>query len=297
MKPMKAEDAKELVFPLYASPKLDGIRAVVKDATVLSNSLKLIPNAYVQQVLGQTLYDGLDGELVVGPPNAPNAMQSTTSGVMSRTGEPDFTYWVFDFWNSPSMPFSKRYQIIMRAVRDGIFDGPTRIQHLPQTIIRNEIELNAFETMCLEDGYEGIMVRSPSGIYKYGRSTAREGIMLKVKRWADGEAIVIGYEEQMHNANEASVNALGNTQRSTAKAGMVPKGTLGTLLVKELTTGVEFSVGTGKGLTAELRQKLWEDQDNLIGKTIKYQSFKATGVKEKPRFPKFVAFRDPIDME
>ena len=70
-KPMLAEtcedaDRAALPFPLYATPKIDGLRCLVIDGVATSRSLKPIPNRFVQSVLGTHLLDGLDGELVVG---------------------------------------------------------------------------------------------------------------------------------------------------------------------------------------------------------------------------------------
>jgi DNA ligase-1 len=39
------------------------------------------------------------------------------------------------------------------------------------------------------------------GTYKFGRSTVRDNILLKVKRFLDDEAVVIDIEEKMHNEN------------------------------------------------------------------------------------------------
>jgi DNA ligase-1 len=57
---------------------------------------------------------------------------------------------------------------------------------------------------------------------------------------------------------------------------------------------VEFDIGTG--FTADQRQLLWSVGDNLIGRVVKYKS-QPTGVKEKPRFPVFLGFRDAVDMD
>src|SRR5690606_27777905 len=113
-----------------------------------------------------------------------------------------------------------------------------------------------------------------------GRSTAREGHLLKLKRFTDGEAVVIGFEELMHNANEATKDELGYTKRSTHADGKVPMGTLGALKVRDLTTGIEFSIGTG--YTAAQRRKLWDARDTLVGKVVKYKHFEG-GVKDAPR--------------
>ncbi len=296
MKPMLAVEApKDIKFPVYASAKLDGIRAVVKDDMLLSRTLKPIPNGYVQDALGQALFNGLDGELTVGPANDKNVMQATTSGVMSREGEPDFTFWVFDFWNNPTMAYGERLRLMERAFKDGALASYPRIKLLRQVIINSESELRAFEATTLEQGFEGVMIRSPLGTYKFGRSTAREGYLLKVKRFADGEAVVIGVEELMHNANEATLDELGYTKRSTHQAGKVAMGTLGALRVRDLSTDIEFNIGTG--YTAAQRAELWAMFQNgtLLGRIAKYKHFEV-GVKEAPRFPVFQGFRDPRDM-
>jgi DNA ligase-1 len=64
-------------------------------------------------------------------------------------------------------------------------------------------------------------------------------------------------------------------------------------MVKDLKTGVEFDIGTG--FTESQRQLLWAQGDNLMGKIVKYKS-QPTGVKDKPRFPVFLGFRDKVDM-
>lgn len=294
MKPMLAVEAKDLKFPLYASVKLDGVRAVIKDGVLLSRSLKPIPNEYVQTMLGHSEMDGLDGELTVGPANANDLMQRTTSGVMSQEGQPDFVYWVFDFWNNPTMPFGERFTIMQRALKDGVFAGQTRVQLLPQYLIHTQAELESFETYNLEQGYEGTMVRSPMGVYKYGRSTAKEGYLLKRKPWVDAEAVVIGFEEGLHNANEATLDELGHTKRSTHQANMIPKDTLGALLVRG-PDGTEFRVSPGC-MTHPQRKAVWDDRASFMGRLLTYKTFKQTGVKDKPRFNVFKAWRDTRDI-
>lgn len=309
MKPMLASPAGEIRYPVYASPKLDGIRAVIKDGEVLSRTLKRIPNAFVQRELtpckleyyqGTESYlsgplDGLDGELTVGPANAQNVMQATTSGVMSRDGTPDFTFWVFDYWTDTQTPYREKIITMQRAFRDPnspMLSHP-RVKLLPQTLIANEAELNAYEAAQLEQCYEGVMIRSLHGTYKYGRSTAKEGTLLKVKRFVDSEATVIGFEELMHNENEATTDELGRTKRSTHAAGKVPAGTLGALIVRD-TEGREFNIGSG--FAAAERAHIWEVRDSYIGAIVTYKHFAAAGVKDAPRFPVFKAFRNSIDI-
>ena len=58
-------------------------------------------------------------------------------------------------------------------------------------------------------------------------------------------------------------------------------------------TGVEFSIGSG--FTEEQRREIWNKKVELIGSIVKYKYFEV-GVKDKPRFPIFLAFRDKKDM-
>lgn len=297
VKPMLAVDAKGgIKFPVYASPKLDGIRAIIMDGQVLSRSLKPIPNEYIQHILGSNpLLEGLDGELIVGKANDFNAMQNTSSGVMTRTGQPDFTFYVFDFYTKPDMPYNERYGMLSNPINlQSLEKHGSRVKLLRQTLIRNMGELEAFEAGALKLGYEGVMVRSVDSIYKYGRSTHKEQYLLKVKRFTDSEAIIVGVQELQHNHNEAQVSELGQTKRSTCKDNLVPGNTLGALVVTT-EEGVTFNIGTG--FTAAKRDELWQmhKRGELVGKLAKYKHFEV-GSKEAPRFPVFIDLRNPIDL-
>ena len=130
-------------------------------------------------------------------------------------------------------------------------------------------------------------------MYKHGRSTAKEGGLIKVKRFSDSEATILGFEEQMKNNNEKKVNELGRGQRSSHKENMIPKGTLGALVVKDTSTGVEFNLGSG--FTDSVRDQLWKYKTDLIGQTVKYKYFDI-GVKDAPRHPVYLGIRIPEDM-
>jgi ATP-dependent DNA ligase len=139
----------------------------------------------------------------------------------------------------------------------------------------------------VELGFEGIMLRSPNGLYKHGRSPMREQGLMKVKRFHDAEAFVVGVVEKEINLNPATTNALGLTQRSSSKANKKAAGTLGAL-VCELRSGakpVRFEVGTG--FDEATRARIWAARSDWIGSRIKfkYQSLPADGRAEVPRFP------------
>lgn len=131
----------------------------------------------------------------------------------------------------------------------------------------------------------------PASPYKHGRSTAKEGYLMKLKRFIDSEAVVIGIEEEMFNGNEATTNELGRTKRSTAKAGLVPKGRMGKLHVRDFKSGVEFHIGTG----FTDADKAWWWAEDRRGLMVKYKSF-PVGVKDLPRHPVYLGIRDPGDL-
>lgn len=291
----KVKDAAQLHYPVIASPKIDGIRCLKIEGHALTRSFKSIPNRYVHdKLLG--LPDGLDGELLV-----PGAFQATTSGIMSRSGEPKFTYNVFDHVRTLGQPFSERLTRLERWFTSDSywFSGAyTFVKKVPQVLVKDLSQLEYWEKEWLEQGYEGAMVRDPKGPYKCGRSTWREGWLLKLKRFEDAEAIVIGYEELQHNLNEATENEFGRTKRSSAKDGKLPAGTLGKLRVRGVGRhfeGVEFSIGVFNGVTAEGKLAMWKARESLLGRLVKYR-FQQAGVKDKPRIPVFLGFRDELDV-
>lgn len=303
MKPMLAEtvkDVESLNYPLYASPKLDGIRCTLHNGEALSRSLKLIPNVSIQErlrELASKIGHGLDGELTVGSPSAPDVYLKTVSAVMSQEGEPDFTFRVFDKFDCPDLDFTYRLERADRAVETYKSKykqqpGMEVVSHT-HTIIHDSANLLEYEEAVLAIGYEGLILRSPEGKYKYGRSTLKQGWMLKLKRFVDAEAVICGFEELMHNDNEAFENELGHTARSTNAENLVPSGTLGALKVEDADTAVPFKIGTG--FDAGMRELIWNNRHDMLGKIVKYKHF-PVGAKTAPRHPVFIGFRSKDDM-
>lgn len=286
-------DLDNIQYPVYGSPKLDGIRAVIQDGVVLSKRLIRIPNLYVQDLFGCSFLNGLDGELCVGKPTHKNLMQATTSGVMSMYGEPDVTYKVFDYWTDTTAPYGKRLEMLQRNWENVEQQFP-RVQLLEQRFLPHSDALAQYEAHCLSLGYEGVMVRNPNGLYKYGDSTVREGYLLKVKRFSDDEAVVEGMVELMHNGNPLCEDARGYAKRSSNAENLVPMNTMGSLRVRDLKTGVRFSIGTG--FSAKDRDDWWALGERANGTIVKYKHFKNSGVKDAPRFITYIGIRDPRDL-
>ncbi len=286
-----AEDLSKVIYPVLASPKLDGIRCVIRNVKALSRSLKPIPNKVIRAYLESCpKLNGLDGELMID--GAP--FQEVTSCVMSPNDapHPKWYYGVFDRTDHVATDtFEERYEHLSETVR---MLNDSRVRLIQHKRIDNEDQLLDFEDSCLAYGYEGVMLRNPEGAYKCGRSTLREGGLLKLKRFLDDEAVVVDAIEMCHNDNEAFTGELGQTKRSTAKAGKRPAGVLGALVVEHKTFG-RFEVGTG--FTAAQRAELWSlwQRGPLQGQLVKFK-YQPVGVKDKPRCPVFLGFRSTEDM-
>lgn len=277
-------DAAKQNFPCFASPKIDGIRALGTKGGLLSRTLKLIPNSHTQARFADC--KGLDGELVVGSPTDPNCMQKTSSGVMSKKGQPDVKLYVFDRWDLKGVGYSDRLS--------SIHSDNINVVLLQQRVMRNQEELDAFEAICIEQGYEGIMVRSFDGLYKMGRSTTNEGGLLKVKRFSHGEARIVGFEELMHNENETYVNELGRDVRSSHAENLVASGRLGAYICYHPDYEGTFGVSCGS-MTHTQAKWAWENREQTRGDITRFKHF-AHGVKVKPRHGIWAGFRHNEDL-
>lgn len=276
-------------FPLLASPKLDGIRAILMaDHGLVSRNMKPIPNDHIRSVVHR-MPTGLDGELMTYTDGKPDNFNTLTSKIMSRDGAPDFKFHVFDWIEEPSLQFRNRLHRVSQKVMEFPWASERPLEQVPHILVNGMDELYAAERRYVDDmGYEGVMLRDPEGRYKYGRSTVNEQILLKMKRFFDAEAVVTGFVEREINNNEQTRDALGRAKRSTAKAGKTPAGDLGALVCQF--NNVEFELGTG--FTAAQRIIFWGDL-KLVGKkvTFKYQELTPAGV---PRFPVFIGFREDM---
>lgn len=294
-KPMlagKVEDEAQLRFPLLASPKLDGVRAMVQNGKLVSRKLIAIPNKYVNTLFSYRWYEGMDGELILsGAECDAKGFQKTSSAVMSRDGKPNVIWYVFDRYEEESgAGFKQRLDDLRRHLREMHCANVVLLEH---EYVHNVKELAQYERKCLKAGYEGVMLRDPDGLYKEGRSTSREGWLLKLKRFVDSEGEVIGFEERMHNGNPAQEDNLGHTKRSLHKANMEPMDTLGAIVVREAGTKREFRIGTG--FDDAQRKEIWTHRNRYRGRLAKFK-YQDYGVKDKPRIPVFIGFRDRRDM-
>lgn len=288
-KPLLANpvNLETLQYPCLASPKYDGFRCVINQMSqAMSRNLKPVRNAYTRAKLEELDLPPFDGELLTFTNDKVDDFDVVQSKLTTVGGRPDFKYYVFDSWQHPLSSYNLRNGEVRGWFADNI-SRTKNLHHVEQVLIYKETQLLDYEAEQLKLGWEGIMIRSDSGHYKFGRSTTKEGILLKLKRFFDDEAVVLSRHELMHNANELVHNALGYKERSSHKAGMQGMGVLGKLTVKW--GDVEFDVGTG--FDAEQRSRYWDD--SVVGRKLKFK-YQSIGPNGKPRFPVFLGFRDEL---
>ena len=295
---------EEAVFPYLATPKIDGIRFFTYSQHVWARSNKSIPNVAFQHAVPKVLPDGIDGEITVGTFHQTESFCMSDYKTLEDAG---VKLYVFDWMVDDRIPYMDRITKLnqlfkalawKRVSEDGSlipeFKSPAcdfSLCALYPVWIKNFAQLETYYSRCLSEGYEGIILRDPRAAYKFGRSTVKENAMLKYKPTIDREAVILGVEEKLTNTNPSFTNELGKTKRSSAQSGLVPAGTLGSFHVRDVQTGVEFHVGGGPGLTDDIRSRIWQYRDRLGGLIIEYRSM-PYGVKEKPRQPQFLRFKE-----
>ena len=302
-------DLNKIRFPVLAFPKIDGVRAVNWDGTMTARSLKPFPSKLLTSYYNSFIFKGFDGELTIGNITDSDLCRRTTSGVMTIESQliPDWNLFDYVTEENFSKPYVERY-IQLRDKYKEITDSYPALRNHLRIVEYEKIysynELLEYEKKIVNEGYEGIILRDPNAKYKFNRSTVRDQVLLRLKRFYDAEAVVIDVQEGKENQNEAVKNELGLTSRSTISENMVGNGMVGSLVCKlfsdievgniKFSKDFEFIVSPGK-LTHTERQFYFNNKDKIVGRIIKFKFF-ATGIKDSFRFPTFQTFRDKKDM-
>lgn len=301
MEPILAEPVTRfdaLRFPLLLSPKIDGVRGwnphpVRLDLGFCSRKLKPFPNVHARAMFDRDEFRGLDGELALGDIADPSLLRTTNALLQAHDRPADGLVWhVFDTLEGGSgLPYDERLALLAARLPSR---GPS-VRLVQQHLVGCREELEFWEDFYLDAGLEGVIVRDPRGRYKFGRSTEREGLLLKVKRFEDAEARIVGSFELEHNDNARTTDERGFAKRTSHQAGKRAAGVLGGFVVVGINgrfEGVEYRVGGG--FTAAQRAEFWAIRDEAVGHVVTVKYF-ARGAKDKPRHAQFKDFRPEFD--
>lgn len=277
-------------LPAIVSPKADGFRLICDPSDgPMTRNLKPIQNAYIREAVRDMKIPYVDAEIITFTNGRRDDFEDVQSKLTTRAGTPTFQVLAFDHFAKLDAPYTDRLKMLEDTYAHRA-DSAFRIHEYEW--VYDLAELQLMERQWVEiDGWEGLMSRLPDGRYKCGRSTEREAILLKYKRWFDSEGVIIGYAEGETNLNEATKDNLGRMKRSTSQEGKVPNGTMGSLHVR-WENDVEFWLS---GFTDQQAARLWEIRESLPGGLVnfKFQNRTKNGL---PRFPTYRGLRDQSDL-
>ena len=261
-------------------PKLDGIRCegivINSEAKLYARSGKLITN--FDDTIGKDLSQLPDG-VYEGEIMGEDFTALMRQAYRKEEVDTSNTYLaVFDFipleeWMSKESwtPCDTRYLEVIRRLsgQEPESTGMTKYKSIypnlriveRRYIRSNHDRIKELHDMYVEKGYEGAMIKDPVAPYSFKRDWS----VMKYKAFFDADCSVIGLQE-------------GTGKHS---------GKLGSFLVDY--NGVEVRVGSG--LNDELRETIWANKEDHIGRIIevRYQEETPDG---SLRFPTFVCFRN-----
>lgn len=283
----------KLRFPVLASRKIDGVRGLRFNGTLLSRRLKRIPNNFIRNI-AMIMPGGFDVEIC----NEAWSYNDNESVIMSES-HPDeelINFHVID-WYAEGCYTSRMLKVEEMTGRL----LPSFIRFEFPFLCQNAEQLLEYLLKVEEEDGEGVCFRDPQGLYvqkagKENRSTLKEQTLVKFARFIREEAVIVGFEEQMNNCNAKGQDAFGKMKRSKAIGGMKGKGTLGALVCETFfETAIDGTITSSNirvatGLTDQLRYQIWTHQKDFLGHTIVFKH-KPYGKKDKPRSPIWVGFR------
>lgn len=294
----------ELNYPLFSSTKLDGIRCIMYKGEILSRSLKQIQNKQIRTKLEPIRKYSKDNNLILDGEiyGIGMSFQAITSFVMTQDFEDkksikkygkvmeipkELKFYCFDAVKDDNFdqPFSQR--IAECSNLENIF--PEIVKYVEQISVYSEKEVNDYFEEVIEQGFEGLILKSIDGRYKCGRGTLNESLIFKVKPFLDFDAEVIGLVQstEVNTDAEKKTNEMGRsvTSKRQNDRHVIDKASC----FKVLYEGKEVKVVIA--LPDEDKKYIWNNPEEFIGRMIQYKGM-MVGAKDLPRHPTFQRYRD-----
>lgn len=264
--PMLAHDynkrGKGAIYPCFVQPKLDGTRCIgIPGKGLFSRMRKSFPHMeHIVAELNQLPADViLDGELYTNEltfQQIVGLVKRETLREGNAENQVKIKYHVYDMVSAGT--FEERYAALTKLLRGH------RLRHIvivPTERCASEERMKAKHNEYVAEGFEGIMLRNPAGLYKHSRSTD----LLKYKEFIDEEFTVVGFTEG-DGQDKGCVVWICETEEKK-RFQCRPRG------------------------TKEERKEMFQNGDAYVGKklTVRFQEWSDAHI---PRFPVGIAFRD-----
>ena len=284
-----AKHEKKMVGDVIVEPKLDGVRVIVicdvdKDEVKLfSRNGKELSNFPEINKQFDDMMDQMGESMVFDGEVMSDDFQTLMREIHRKGGAKtkDAKLNLFD-----CLPLSEFKNGGSNSVNDAILKRKEMLEsfkfHLKSNIHLVEyVKMNLsdedgqkqfadYNKMCIDRGFEGIMVKPVNGVYECKRST----LWLKVKPFIEVSLKVIDTEE--------------GTGRNVGK--------LGALIVEGKDDGKFIKTNVGSGLTDSDRETYWKAKEKLIGQVVEVRADAITQNQNAKdewslRFPRFLRFR------
>jgi len=272
-------------YPVRVEPKLDGLRCIaMKRAGVVTfytrngSVLETLPT--IKTALEKSAYDNvvLDGEAMG------NDWAESASILMSSKTKKDDSNIFFNVFDAMPIEnwvkqdfvttFEKRLQLLENIVK--VVSSPC-VKLVPHITAKNESELKTYFAKCMNEGYEGVMLKTLDSYYEWDRSKN----ILKLKPTITYEGVIVGTYEG---------------RRGTKREGLF--GGFEVVLPNGVVTRL------GGGFSDKMRAEIQlEGVDTCLGKIVEIEGqpdpLTSDGLTEdgKIRFPVFLRYRSPGDVD
>lgn len=294
-------DSKHITYPMYCSPKLDGMRLIVYGGLIFSRTGKLqctqLQNHLVDLCQYSMKHDLVfDGEYW-SPHLKFNEIMSAVTTPNKFIHSPVFYGFdcmsVRDWDHESEPPFCERYDQLKQHLRVGNIGKTALIEH---DIVRNKEEArDAFEN-SIAGGCEGIMLRHYLSQYKHGRATLKQGTLFKFKPWSTIDGVIVGYEQGTVMVPEGVTrerDEQGHLKPVHKKAHRKATDTIGAVVIMD-DAGRTFKAVGGKDGILHSTGLQWGNRKNYLGKWVEVK-YMAHGTYKKPRHAQIVRWRPDRD--
>ena len=278
---------KKMVGNVIVEPKLDGVRVVVicdvdKDEVKLfSRNGKELSNFPTINKTFDSMLDQMSESMVFDGEVMSDDFQTLMREIHRKSGAKtkDAKLNLFD-----CLPLAEFKNGGSNSVNDGILKRKEMLESFKYGSNVNLVEyvkmdlseddgqkmFADYNKLCIDKGFEGIMVKPVNGIYECKRST----LWLKVKPFIEVSLTVKATEE--------------GTGRNVGK--------LGALIVEGKDSGKFIKTNVGSGLSDSDRETYWKAKDKLIGQIVEVRADAITQNQNAKdewslRFPRFLRFR------
>jgi hypothetical protein len=273
-------------YPVRVEPKLDGLRCIAvkcsgKVTLYTRNGTVLETLDKIRENLEAASYDDvvLDGECM-GKDWAESA--SVLMSSKSKKDDSNMYYNVFDAlelseWDAQESvtPYSQRCELVTRVLRS--LNKEAQIRQVSHVTAKNEEELKNFFKKCMDEGYEGVMLKDTHSSYEFKRSDN----ILKLKPYTSYEGVIVGHYEG---------------RRGTKREGLFSG------FEVLLPNGVVTRVGSGFNDAMKSDVQL-NGGDSYVGKIVEIEAQPDPTTSDgltsdgKARFPVFLRFRSESDVD